>query len=140
MKSSNPRILVVGAGPTGLSLACFLAQQGVVADVVDKDDGPSEGSRALGVQTRTLELLHGLGVTDQLVSSGVELTGIEARDKRDVIWSAELADANRPLTRFPNILALPQSLTEEVLLARFRQLGGDVQWHMQLEELSEHEG
>jgi 2-polyprenyl-6-methoxyphenol hydroxylase-like FAD-dependent oxidoreductase len=135
----NPRILVVGAGPTGLSLACFLAQQGVVADVVDKDDGPSEGSRALGVQTRTLELLHGLGVTDQLVSSGVELTGIEARDKRDVIWSAELADANRPLTRFPNILALPQSLTEEVLLERFRQLGGDVRWHMQLEGLSEDE-
>ncbi|MGM0557653.1 MAG: FAD-dependent monooxygenase [Myxococcota bacterium] len=139
MKSTTPRILIVGAGPTGLSLACFLARQDVIVDLIDKSDGPSEGSRALGVQTRTLELLHGLGITDRLVSQGVELTGIEARDGSDVIWSAELADTNRPLTRFPNILALPQSLTEEVLAERFRDFGGDIDWHTQLLSLDQTE-
>ena len=63
-------VLVVGAGPTGLALACALAQWRVPVRVVDAAAGPSYGSRAKGVQPRTLEVLDGLGVAGRLVAGG----------------------------------------------------------------------
>ena len=63
-------VLVVGAGPTGLALACALAQWRVPVRVVDAAAAPSHGSRAKGVQPRTLEVLDGLGVAGRLVAGG----------------------------------------------------------------------
>lgn len=137
MSRPKPRILVVGAGPTGLALACFLANQDIPVDVVDRAHGPSEGARALGVQARTLELLHGLGVSAQLVQRGVELTGIEARAHDQIIWTADLAETNKSQTRYPNALALPQAFAEQILTRRFAELGGEVRWHTALAALDE---
>jgi 2-polyprenyl-6-methoxyphenol hydroxylase-like FAD-dependent oxidoreductase len=57
-------VLINGAGPTGLVLAFWLAQQGVLLRVIDKTAEPGTTSRALGVQARTLELYRQVGLAD----------------------------------------------------------------------------
>ena len=51
----NSEVLVVGAGPTGLTLALWLRRFGIAVRVIDRSTGPGETSRALAVQARTLE-------------------------------------------------------------------------------------
>src|SRR5436853_631960 len=55
-------VLVVGAGPTGLSLALWLARLGVKLRIIDKTHQSGTTSRALAVQSRTLELYERLGI------------------------------------------------------------------------------
>lgn len=63
-------VLVVGAGPTGLAMAAQLAAFGVPVRVVDRAVDRAHESRALAIQPRTLEVLAGLGVTDELLAGG----------------------------------------------------------------------
>ena len=61
------QVLVVGAGPTGLTLAALLLARGIHARVIDKSEGPATQSRALGIQARTLELLDTMGLADAFI-------------------------------------------------------------------------
>ncbi|HYT27346.1 MAG TPA: FAD-dependent monooxygenase, partial [Actinomycetota bacterium] len=63
-------VLVVGAGPTGLTLAAQLRAFGATCRIVDRQPDRVHESRALAVQPRTLEVLRGLGVTEELVARG----------------------------------------------------------------------
>ena len=68
----NPTdVIVVGAGPTGLMLACELALAGVRCRVLDRRNGQSNLTRAFAVHARTLELLDARGLADELVPRGV---------------------------------------------------------------------
>ncbi len=60
-------VLIVGAGPTGLVLALWLARMGARVRIVDKTAEPGTTSRALAVQARTLELYRQVGFADAVV-------------------------------------------------------------------------
>src|SRR6266536_1366626 len=64
-------VIVVGAGPVGLSAAIDLAQQGVAVLLLDEDDRLSTGSRAICFAKRTLEIWDRLGVGDAMCAKGV---------------------------------------------------------------------
>jgi 3-(3-hydroxy-phenyl)propionate hydroxylase len=64
-------VVIVGAGPVGLSLAIDLAQQQVPVVLLDNDDRLSTGSRAICFAKRTLEIFDRLGVGASLVNKGV---------------------------------------------------------------------
>ena len=64
-------VVVVGAGPVGLSAAIDLSQQGVNVILVDNDDTLSSGSRAICFAKRTLEIFDRLGCGDRMVEKGV---------------------------------------------------------------------
>src|SRR4051812_24657293 len=66
----NPGVLVVGAGPTGLVLALWLARLGVPVRIVDNTAKPGTTSRALAVQARTLELYRQVGLADAVIERG----------------------------------------------------------------------
>jgi 2-polyprenyl-6-methoxyphenol hydroxylase-like FAD-dependent oxidoreductase len=68
--SSEPHVLVVGAGPTGLVLALWLTRLGVRVRIVDKTAEPGTTSRALAVQARTLEFYRQVGLADAVVDGG----------------------------------------------------------------------
>ena len=70
MTDAEVDVLVVGAGPTGLAMAAYLAGFGVRPRLVDQGADRVRESRALAIQPRTLEVLAGLGVTAQLVAAG----------------------------------------------------------------------
>jgi len=62
--------VIVGAGPTGLTLACDLARRGVPFRIVDKATEPFTGSRGKGVQPRTLEVFDDLALVPDVISCG----------------------------------------------------------------------
>jgi 2-polyprenyl-6-methoxyphenol hydroxylase-like FAD-dependent oxidoreductase len=65
--SVDTDVLVVGAGPTGLVLALWLAHMGVRVRIIDKTQEPGTTSRALAVQARTLELYAQIGLADAVM-------------------------------------------------------------------------
>ena len=67
-------VLIVGAGPTGLTLACELLRRGISCRIIDKAASPATTSRALGPQSRTLELFDTMGIIDQVLSTGGPVT------------------------------------------------------------------
>src|SRR5208282_2288328 len=64
------RVLIVGAGPTGLTAALELSRLGIAVRIIDKQAAPPTTSRAVGVQARTLELLELRGLADEMVRLG----------------------------------------------------------------------
>src|SRR5688572_12399176 len=69
-ENRSTRVLIIGAGPTGLMLACQLARMGVDFRIIDGKSGPTRESRAVVVQARTLELYETLGIAEQAVAQG----------------------------------------------------------------------
>jgi 2-polyprenyl-6-methoxyphenol hydroxylase-like FAD-dependent oxidoreductase len=108
-------ILVVGAGPTGLTLAEELARFGVSFRIIDAGRGPTDLSKAIGVQARTLETLDIIGIADELVRHGNPAKGFRIYDGKDEILKL---DFTRLGSRFPFLLTVPQRDTEHVLLEK----------------------
>ena len=112
-------VLVVGAGPTGLMLACELALAGVRARVLERRSEAPNITRAFAVHARTLELLDARGLADELLSRGVPVHEVAP------VPGATLDLGELP-SRYPMILITPQSGTERVLQARAEQLGVEI--------------
>src|SRR3954468_23107991 len=86
MNSSLPPpdcdVLVVGAGPTGLTLAAQLLARGVRTRLVDKDPGLTRLSRAIGIQPRTLETLDMMGIADRFLDVGHRVRAVNVYSGR----------------------------------------------------------
>jgi 2-polyprenyl-6-methoxyphenol hydroxylase-like FAD-dependent oxidoreductase len=114
-------VLIVGAGPTGLTLASALAARGI--GVVDQRAAGDNTSRAAVIHARTLEVLEALDVTAALVARGLQARRFSVRDRDRVLMPIAF---DRLPTRYPYALMVSQAVTEEVLLQRFNELGGRV--------------
>jgi 2-polyprenyl-6-methoxyphenol hydroxylase-like FAD-dependent oxidoreductase len=76
-------VLIIGAGPTGVVLALWLTKLGVKVRIVDKTAEPGTTSRALAVQTRTLELYRQLELVDAVTERGHKVpAGLEGKLKK----------------------------------------------------------
>lgn len=117
-------VLVVGAGPTGLTMACELARRGMAVRVIDAAPRPSATSKAIAVHARTLEIFDDLGIADAAVERGVKLRGVTMWAGGEVIVSADFDELD---TRFDYLLSVSQADTEAVLTARLEALGGRVE-------------
>ena len=122
-------VLIVGAGPTGLTLACELAWRGVGVRVIDRRPEPSRYSKAIGVFPRTLELLENHGAADEMVREGVRVRGINLHS-----GSRRLVriDTGRIDSRYGYVLTIEQSVTERILLKRLADLGVEVERGVEL--------
>src|SRR5512132_2705911 len=116
-------VVIVGAGPTGLSLACLLAAEGVSFVLIERLAEGANTSRAAVVHARTLEVLEELEVTDRLRAEGHIVPRFTVRDRDHVL--ATIRFDGLP-TRYPYTLMVPQNITEAILLGRLRELGSDV--------------
>lgn len=114
--SDDVDVLVVGAGPTGLTLACQLVRFGVRLRIIDKQTDRTRESRALGVQARSLEVLQTLGLGDVLVKRGRTTTRLMLHVDRGEPPAIDLGNIGRADTRFPYILFVSQANTEAVLV------------------------
>ena len=74
-------VLVIGAGPTGLTLAASLVTRGIATIVVDRQSAGANTSRAAVVNARTLEVLEGLDVARRLVKEGIQAPVFTIRDR-----------------------------------------------------------
>lgn len=128
-------ILIVGAGPTGLTASVELARRGIVPRIVDKDEGPTPLSKAVGISAHSLEILEPSGIAERLLAKGIQV-------RRASIWfEGRVLGRVQPSAirhRFNFILSLPQSETETVMAATLDGLGGGVEWRTKLVGLKMH--
>jgi 2-polyprenyl-6-methoxyphenol hydroxylase-like FAD-dependent oxidoreductase len=68
--NNDVQILIAGAGPTGLALACDLARRGVQFRIIDKAQAYFIGSKGKGLQPRSLEVMDDFGIVDQVLRNG----------------------------------------------------------------------
>ena len=109
-------VLVVGAGPTGLTLACQLVRFGVRFRLIDKQADRTKESRALAVQARSLEVLQALGLGEILARRGRTTTRLKLHVDRGEPPEVDLGTVTRADTRFPYILFVSQANTEAVMV------------------------
>jgi 2-polyprenyl-6-methoxyphenol hydroxylase-like FAD-dependent oxidoreductase len=130
-------VLIVGAGPTGLTLAAQLQAFGTRARLVDRQPDRVHESRALAVQPRTLEVLGGLGLADTLVERGNPAVELEMHG-RSRTTRAPLFDIGLDDTRFPFLLFLSQAETEAILGTHLTAGGLTIERCVELVGLAQH--
>lgn len=124
LSKGKTEILIVGAGPTGLTMACELLRRGIPCRVIDKADAPAQTSRALGLLSRTLEVFQDMGIVEQVLARGLKVTGGNIYEGDKLILHLDLQDPRAPC---PYALILPQSGTEQFLTELLHRLGGAVE-------------
>lgn len=120
---NDTEVLIVGAGPTGLTLATSLITRGVDAVVVDKLPSGANTSRAAVVNARSLELLEDLDVSPRLVRAGLAAPRFTMRQGSRVLIPVDFSDLP---TAYPYSLMISQADTEQALEERLNELGGKV--------------
>ncbi len=129
-------VLIAGAGPTGSALAIDLVRRGLSVRVIDKAEGAFDGSRAKGLQPRSLEVFEDLGVLDPILAEGrlYPKLGLHlgpfTLPWRMMAWRQPSADVP-----YPNTWMLPQFRTDRLLQQRLAQLGTPVEHGVELLEL-----
>jgi len=116
--------LVVGAGPVGLGAGLFLRKAGMAPRLIEAAEQPSNHSKALAVNPRTLELLEASGVTKKMLAVGLRIQGVRLRlGAKQVGWLSL-----HPIKhKYPFMLALSQAATERLLTEAFETAGGTVE-------------
>lgn len=124
-------VLVVGAGPVGLTLAAELARHGVPCRLIDRLPAPLPYCRAIGVTPRTLEVWDDMGLVREAIDAGLWFEGLRLR-----IADAPVRDVAEAIPGLPyGTLSLPQPMTEAMLAQQFVRLGGKIERGVALEAL-----
>ncbi len=129
-------ILVVGAGPTGLTAALELARRGREVEVIDRKANGSTLSRAVGILPASLRCLAPSGVTPKLLAEGVALEEVRFFLGRRPALQLSLRSAD---TTHGYILALPQDRTEALLRDALLACGGSVRYDVELQSLRQED-
>lgn len=134
---TGARVLIVGAGPTGLALALWLTRLGVAVRIIDSAAEPGTTSRALAVQARTLELYRQVGIADQLVQDGVRIAAVNFWVSGSRATRVPLGSIGERHTPFSFALVFPQDAHERLLIAELESLGVTVERGTSLVELEQ---
>ena len=127
------QVLVVGAGPTGLVLAAELLSRGIRTRIIDKGDGVSLQSRAIGIHARTLEVLDMMDLAGQFTERGQAVRHFRFYSSGRRMVSLDFAHCG---SRFGMVLDLPQDQTERLLRGLVTELGGVIESRAELTGLT----
>lgn len=134
MANTTTDVLIVGAGPTGLTLACVLAQRGVRVRIVDSASAPAMASKGKGLQPRTLELFDDLGIIETVLTHGTSKLPIRSYDESGQWRDDRLYEERqpRPDAPFVHSLIIAQWRVEEALRQKLESLGVRVEYGTEL--------
>jgi 2-polyprenyl-6-methoxyphenol hydroxylase-like FAD-dependent oxidoreductase len=135
---ANTDVLIVGAGPTGLMLASQLARRGVHVTIIDRHSGPAQQSRAMAVQTRTLEIYSKLGIAEEAIARGARGTGANLWSNGKWTARVPIGDIGEGLSPFPFVLMLGQDENERILGEKLTEFGVNVAWRTELVSFEQH--
>ena len=128
----NTDVLIIGAGPTGLVLALWLARRGVCVRILDKTAEPGTTSRAVAVQARTLEFYRQLGLADAVVERGRKAIAVNLWVAGKKEARAVFGDMGSGISPFPYALLFPQDEHERLLIERLAEAGVTVERNTEL--------
>lgn len=134
----HSKVLIVGAGPTGLVLALWLTKLGVNVRIIDKTAEPGTTSRALAVQARTLELYRQLDLTDAVVKRGHKVPAVNLWVKGEPVARVPFERIASDLTPYPFLHIFPQDQHERLLIERLEALGISVERRTELVSFTDH--
>ena len=120
---SRSDVLIVGAGPTGLVLALWLARQGVGVRIIDKAAEPGTTSRALAVQARTLELYRQADLADAVVARGHKVPAVNLWARGRKAARIPFQTVGETLTPYPFLEIFPQDEHERLLIEALGRCG-----------------
>lgn len=129
LNKNRMRVLIAGAGPTGLTAAVELARRGITPDVIDRKEDRSTLSRAVGIMPSSLKTLAPSGVTEQLLSEGVKVREVQvfSGTRRVLRLSLRGGHPDRDYG-----IALAQDRTEGALRDALVRFGGSVTYGKEL--------
>ena len=128
-------VLIVGAGPTGLTMAIECLRYNLTCKIIDQTLKLSPYSRAIAIQARTLEVFQRMGIHERFLAAGLPI-------KRANIHSGNKhahLDLKYIPSPFPFVLSIEQSQTEQILSNYFEELGGRVERPTRLLSYEERE-
>jgi 2-polyprenyl-6-methoxyphenol hydroxylase-like FAD-dependent oxidoreductase len=135
---TNTDVLVVGAGPTGLTLACDLRRRGIDCRVIDRTTTHHTRSRGKGLQPRSLEVFDDLGVAQAALAAGRSSHRVHLYSGGRLALDLDVpARPPQPGVPYPNLVVLPQWRTEHVLRTRLSALGGIVELGQELVDVQQ---
>ncbi len=142
MPDHNPAqtsVLIVGAGPTGLTLACELARRGVNLRIIDKAAAHFAGSRGKGLQPRTLELFDDLGIIDEILANGRFHLPFRGYEGATVLGDKDIHEGRHPTPDVPyaSTLIIPQFRVEEILRKGLAAWGSQVELATELVDIEQ---
>lgn len=120
-----------------MMLAGWLARSGIQAMVVDGKAGPTDETRAVGIQARTLELWDRLGITERALEQGRIAEGINLWVKGRRVARLPMTEIGKGMSPHPYMFLLGQDRTERLLLAHFEENGGAVRWETEMQALTQ---
>jgi 2-polyprenyl-6-methoxyphenol hydroxylase-like FAD-dependent oxidoreductase len=137
----DTQAIIVGAGPTGLTLGIELARRSIAFRLIDAAEDPFRGSRGKGIQPRTLEVFEDLGIIDAILKAGMPYPKFRVHVGPFSLRLGPLGGRKRSTedVPYPNLWLLPQHRTEEILRQRLAQLGGQVEFGTAFERMALHE-
>jgi 2-polyprenyl-6-methoxyphenol hydroxylase-like FAD-dependent oxidoreductase len=131
MPASAPttQVLIVGSGPTGLTLACDLARRSIDVRIIEKSTGFPRSSRAKGPNSRSLEVLEDLGVVDRVLAAGSAPLPMRKYRNGLPVADADPFETSRPTpdTPYARPWLIAQWRLEEILRDRLAEYGVHVE-------------
>lgn len=129
-------VLIIGAGPTGLSLACQLVRYGIDFLIIDKKEGVTPYSKAIGVHARTLEIYEQIDLAKRAVEQGAVAGKGRLIVDGEVRGELDFSNIGEGMSPYPFVLMLEQSKNEQLLYAYLRSHGKEVQWETELQDFT----
>lgn len=129
-------LLVVGAGPTGLTAAAEARRHGLTVRIVDRKPNRSTFSKALVTHARTMEVFQTMGIAERVLEGGTRFAALNIQGRRRRV-RIDLLDQPWGDTAYPFWLSIPQYASERILEEHLEHLGGEVEWGVTLESLEE---
>jgi 2-polyprenyl-6-methoxyphenol hydroxylase-like FAD-dependent oxidoreductase len=133
---TDTSVLVVGAGPTGLLMACALRRRGVDCVLIDAYDEPLGWDRATVIHPRSLQIFEAFGIVDEITAGGVHIQGCRVNADGAALGEKDYV-LNR--TRYPFDIGLSEETTERVLSRYLEGVGGEVVRGTRLVGLDQHD-
>ncbi|MFD0750466.1 FAD-dependent monooxygenase [Mucilaginibacter calamicampi] len=130
-------VLIVGAGPSGLMMAAQLLRYGVQPIIIDSKHGPTDQSKALAVQARSLEIYRQMGIIDKVLPGGKQAGGVTYTLNGQTLIDLSFANIGASQTPFPFVFLYQQSKNERMLLDVLTQNCCPVYWDTSLAGLTQ---
>ena len=131
-------VLIVGAGPTGLALACQLVRYGVDFIIIDKNEGTTPHSRAIGVQARTLEIYEQIGIASDLIGMGAPAAKAKMFAGGKQRGQIDFGELGKGMSPYPYVLFVEQGRHEKLLYEFLKSRGRDVMWQNELQNFEQY--
>jgi len=131
-------VLIVGAGPSGLMMACQLAIRNISFRIIDKNEDHTTQSRALVIQARSMEILDQMGIAEKAHQQGQITKAIGAFFNGRKVFRVVVNDLGHGLTKFPYLFMLEQSRTEAILIDFLKKYGYEVERNVELKNFNQN--